>query len=131
MFYDVKSNGLSTIEKDGQEIICRMYTVAIPAADDGVTGVGMVSRTTGAKVIATFDAYTVDLSSGVPMVKTDEKSVEFDGNPAETTMDEAISKTYPTHGPIAYRKVEGKTVGIPKGLFETLAVKVIRPASQQ
>lgn len=131
MFYEVKSNGLSTFEKDGQEITCRTYTVAIPAADDGVTGVGMVSRTTGAKVIATFDAYTVDLSSGVPAVKTEEKSVEFDGNPAETTMNEAISKAYPTHGPIAYRKVVGKTVGIPKGLFEALAVKVIRPASQQ
>lgn len=131
MYYEVKRNGLETIEKDGQEITCRVYTVTIPAVDDGVSGVGMVSRTTGAKVIATFDAYAVDLSSGVPTVKTEEKSVEFDGNPAETTMDEAISKAYPTHGPIAYRKVEGKTVGIPKGLFEVMAVKVIRPASQQ
>lgn len=131
MFYEVKSNGLSTIEKDGQEITCRVYTVTIPAADEGVTGVGMVSRTTGAKVIATFDAYTVDISSGVPTIKTDYKEVEFDGNPAETTMDEAISKAYPTHGPVAFRKVDGKTVGIPKGLFEALAVKVIRPASQQ
>ena len=131
MYYEVKRNGLETIEKDGQEITCRVYTVTIPAVDDGVSGVGMVSRTTGAKVIATFDAYAVDLSSGVPTVKTEEKSVEFDGNPAETTMDEAISKAYPTHGPIAYRKVEGKTVGIPEGLFEVMAVKVIRPASQQ
>ena len=131
MYYEVKRNGLETIEKDGQEITCRVYTVTIPAVDDGVSGVGMVSRTTGAKVIATFDAYAVDLSSGVPTVKTEEKSVEFDGNPAETTMDETISKAYPTHGPIAYRKVEGKTVGIPKGLFEVMAVKVIRPASQQ
>nr|DAJ53612.1 MAG TPA: hypothetical protein [Caudoviricetes sp.] len=131
MFYEVKSNGLSTIEKDGQEIVCRTFSVNIPAVDDGVTGVGMVSRTTGAKVIATFDSYAVDLSSGVPTVKTEEKCVEFDGNPAEITMDESISKAYPTHGPISYRKVEGKTIGIPKGLFEALAVKVIRPASQQ
>lgn len=131
MYYEVKSNGLETIEKDGQEITCRVYVVRIPAADDGVSGVGMVSRTTGTKVIATFDAYAVDLSSGVPTVKTEEKSVEFDGNPAETTMDESISKIYPTHGLISYRKVDGKTVGIPKGLFEALAVKVIRPASQQ
>lgn len=131
MFYEVKSNGLETVEKDGQEVTCRVYTVTIPAVDEGVSGVGMVSRTTGTKVIATFDAYSVDLSDGVPTVKTDYKEVDFDGNPAETTMDEAISKAYPTHGPIAYHKVEGKTVGLPKGLFEALAVKVIRPASQQ
>lgn len=132
MYYEIEKNGLKNVTmEDGSLVTMREYVVRIPAADDGVSGVGMVSRTVGTKTVATFDAYTVDLSNGTPTVKTEPKAVEFDGTPAESKVIEEIAKTYPAHGEITVEIVPGNTVGIPADLFRDLAVKVIRPASQR
>lgn len=132
MYYEIEKNGLKNITmKDGSLVTMREYVVRIPAADDGVSGVGMVSRTVGTKTVANFDAYTVDLSSGVPAVKTEPKTVEFDGTPAESKVIEEITKTYPAHGEITVEVVPGNTVGLPTELFRDLALKVIRPQSQR
>lgn len=132
MYYEIEKNGLKNITmEDGSLVTMREYIVRIPAADDGVSGVGMVSRTVGTKTVADFDAYTVDVSSGVPTVKTEHKAVEFEGTPAESKVIEEITKTYPAHGEITVEVVPGNTVGLPAELFRDLAVKVIRPASQR
>lgn len=132
MYYEIEKNGLKNITmEDGSLVTMREYVVRIPAADDGVSGVGMVSRTVGTKTVADFDAYTVDVSSGVPTVKTEHKAVEFEGTPAESKVIEEITKTYPAHGEITVEVVPGNTVGLPAELFRDLAVKVIRPASQR
>lgn len=131
MYYEIEKNGLKNVTmEDGSLVTMREYVVRIPAADDGVSGVGMVSRTVGTKTLATFDAYTVDVSSGVPTVKTEHKTVEFDGQPSDK-ITEAIDKNYPAHGDILTELVPGETVGLPAELFRDLAVKVIRPASQR
>lgn len=132
MYYEIEKNGLKNVTmEDGSIVTMREYVVRIPAADDGVSGVGMVSRTVGTKTVASFDAYTVDLSNGVPSVKTEPKTVEFDGTPTESKVNEDISKAYPAHGPVSVEIRQGETVGLPAELFRDLAVKVIRPASQR
>lgn len=132
MYYEIEKNGLKNVSmEDGSLVTMREYVVRIPAADDGVSGVGMVSRTVGTKTIATFDAYTVHVVDGVPAVNTEHKSVEFDGTPAEGKVIEEITKTYPAHGEITVEVVPGNTVGLPVELFRELALKVIRPASQR
>lgn len=132
MYYEIEKNGLKNVTmEDGSLVTMREYVVRIPAADDGVSGVGMVSRTCGAKTVATFNAYTVDISNGVPSVKTEFKTVEFDGQPGIDKITEAIDKNYPAHGDILTELVPGETVGLPADLFRDLAVKVIRPASQR
>lgn len=130
--YEIEKNGLCSIKaEDGTEVTAREFIVRIPCADDGVSGVGMVSRTVGTKTVADFDAYTVQVVDGVPAVSTEHKSVEFDGTPTESKVIEEITKTYPAHGEITVELVPGNTVGIPAELFRALAVKVIRPASQR
>lgn len=132
MYYEIEKNGLKNVSmEDGSIVTMREYVVRIPAADDGVSGVGMVSRTVGTKTVATFDAYAVDVSSGAPTVKTEPKTVEFDGQPAESKVFEEINKIYQAHGEITVEVVPGNTVGLPAELFRDLAVKVIRPASQR
>lgn len=132
MYYEIEKNGLKNVTmEDGSIIAMREYVVRIPAADDGVSGVGMVSRTCGTKTIVSFDAYTVDVSSGVPTVKTERKNVDFEGQPGMDKITEAIDKNYPAHGDIITELVPGETVGLPAELFRDLAVKVIRPASQR
>lgn len=132
MMYEIQKNGLCTIKaEDGTEITAREFTVRIPCADEGVSGVGMVSRTVGTKTVADFDAYTVQVVDGIPTVNTEHKSVEFDGTPTSEKVEEAISKAYPAHGPVSVEIQQGETVGLPAELFRTLAVKVIRPASQR
>lgn len=132
MYYEIEKNGLKNVTmEDGMEVAMREYVVRIPAADDGVSGVGMVSRTVGTKTVADFDAYTVQVVDGIPGVSTEHKSVEFDGTPAESKVIEEITKTYPAHGEITVEIVPGNTVGLPTELFRDLAVKVIRPASQR
>ena len=132
MYYEIEKNGLKNVTmEDGSIIAMREYVVRIPAADDGVSGVGMVSRTCGTKTIVSFDAYTVDVSSGVPTVKTERKNVDFEGQPGIDKITEAIDKNYPAHGDIITELVPGETVGLPAELFRDLAVKVIRPASQR
>ena len=131
MYYEIEKNGLKNVSmEDGSIVTMREYVVRIPAADDGVSGVGMVSRTVGTKTVASFDAYTVDISNGVPTVKTEHKTVEFDGQPSDK-ITEAIDKNYPAHGDILTELVPGETVGLPAELFRDLAVKVIRPQSQR
>lgn len=132
MYYEIEKNGLKNVTmEDGNIIPMREYVVRIPAADDGVSGVGMVSRTCGTKTVVTFNAYTVDISNGVPSVKTEFKTVEFDGQPGMDKITEAIDKNYPAHGDILTELVPGETVGLPAELFRDLAVKVIRPQSQR
>lgn len=132
MYYEIEKNGLKNVTmEDGSNITMREYVVRIPAADDGVSGVGMVSRTVGTKTVADFDAYTVQVVDGIPTVGTEHKSVEFDGTPAGDKIDEAITKAYSAHGPVSVEIRQGETVGLPAELFRDLAVKVIRPASQR
>lgn len=132
MYYEIEKNGLTTIKaEDGTSMTMREYIVRIPAADDGVSGVGMVTRTVGSKTIAAFDAYTVAVVDGIPTVKTDPHTIEFEGQPTAEKVAEAISKTYPAHGDIAIEFVQGETCGLPSDLFRALAVKVIRPQSQR
>ena len=132
MYYEIEKNGLKDVTmKDGSIVTMREYVVRIPAADDGVSGAGMVSRTVGTKTVATFDAYTVDLSNGAPAVKIEPKAVEFDGTLTESKVVEDISKAYPAHGPVSIEIRQGETVGLPAELFRDLAVKVIRPQSQR
>ena len=132
MYYEIKKNGLKNVTiEDGTEVTMREYVVRIPAADDGVSGVGMVSRTVGTKTVADFDAYTVQVVNGVPSVSTEHKSVEFDGTPVAEKVEEAIAKAYPAHGHVSVEIRQGETVGLPTELFRDLAVKVIRPASQR
>lgn len=132
MMYEIERKGLCTImAEDGQEITAREYIVRIPAADEGVSGVGMVSRTVGTKTVATFDAYSVELVDGVPAVKTEPHRVEIEGQPTAEKVEESISKTYPTHGPVSVEIQQGETVGLPADLFRELAVRVIRSASQR
>ena len=132
MYYEIEKNGLKNVTmEDGSIVTMREYVVRIPAADDGVSGVGMVSRTCGTKTIASFNAYAVDVSGGVPTVKTEYKTVDFDGQPGIDKITEAIDKNYPAHGDILTELVPGETVGLPAELFRDIAVKVIRPASQR
>lgn len=132
MYYEIEKNGLkNVVMEDGTEVTMREYVVRIPAADDGVSGVGMVSRTVGTKTVASFDAYTVEVNGGVPTVKTEPKTVEMDGQPAESKVLDDIAKAYPAHGPVSVEIRQGETVGLPAELFRDLAVKVIRPASQR
>lgn len=132
MYYEIEKNGLKNVTlEDGSNVTMREYVVRIPAADDGVSGAGMVSRTVGTKTVASFDAYTVEVLNGVPTVKTEPKTVEMDGQPAESKVMEDISKAYPAHGPVSVEIRQGETVGLPAELFRDLAVKVIRPASQR
>ena len=132
MYYEIEKNGLKNVTmEDGSLVTMREYVVRIPAADDGVSGVGMVSRTCGKKNIESFKAYTGDVSGGVPTVKTEYKTVDFDGQPGIDKITEAIDKNYPAHGDIITELVPGETVGLPAELFRDLAVKVIRPASQR
>lgn len=132
MYYEIEKNGLKNVTmEDGSIVTMREYVVRIPAADDGVSGVGMVSRTVGTKTVADFDAYTVKVVDGIPSVSTEHKSVDFDGTPAESKVIEEITKTYPAHGEITVEVVPGNTIGLPTDLFRDLAVKVIRPASQR
>lgn len=132
MYYEIERNGLKDITmEDGSLVTMWEYVVRIPAVDGGVSGVGMVSRTVGTKTVATFDAYTVDMSSGVPAVKTEPKAVEIEGTPAESKVIEDISKAYPAHGPVSVEIRQGETIGLPVELFRDLSVKVIRPLSQR
>lgn len=132
MYYEIEKNGLKNVTmEDGSIVTMREYVVRIPAADDGVSGVGMVSRTCGSKTVVTFNAYTVDVSGSVPTVKTEYKTVDFDGQPGIDKITEAIDKNYPAHGDILTELVPGETVGLPAELFRDLAVKVIRPQSQR
>lgn len=132
MYYEIEKNGLKNVTMDDGSIIAmREYVVRIPAADDGVSGVGMVSRTVGTKTVADFDAYTVQVVDGIPIVNTEHKTVEFDGTPTESKVAEDISKAYPAHGPVSVEIRQGETVGLPAELFRDIAVKVIRPQSQR
>lgn len=132
MYYEIEKNGLKNVTMDDGSIIpMREYVVRIPAADDGVSGVGMVSRTCGTKTVVSFNAYSVDLNNGVPTVKTENKTVEFEGQPGIDKITEAIDKNYPAHGDILTELVPGETVGLPAELFRDIAVKVIRPQSQR
>lgn len=132
MMYEIEKNGFCTIKaEDGTEVTAREFTVRIPCADDGVSGVGMVSRTVGSKTVASFDAYTVNVINGVPSVNTEHKDVEFDAQPSMDKITEAIDKAYPAHGDILTEFIPGETLGLPAELFRALAVKVIRPASQR
>lgn len=132
MYYEIEKNGLKNVTMDDGSIIpMREYVVRIPAADDGVSGVGMVSRTSGTKTVVSFNAYSVDLNNGVPTVKTENKTVEFEGQPGIDKITEAIDKNYPAHGDILTELVPGETVGLPAELFRDIAVKVIRPQSQR
>lgn len=132
MYYEIEKNGLKNVTMDdGTEMTMREYVVRIPAADDGVSGAGMVSRTVGTKTVASFDAYTIDVVNGVPTVKTEPKVIELDGQPAREKIEEDIAKVYPAHGELTIEVVPGNTVGLPAELFRDLAVKVIRPASQR
>ena len=132
MMFEIERNGLTTITaEDGTEVTAREFIVRIPAADDGVSGVGMVSRTVGSKTVASFDAYTVQVVNGVPTVNTEPHTVEFEGQPSSEKITEAIAKNYPAHGEIAVEFKPGETVGLPAELFRELAVKVVRPASQR
>ena len=132
MYYEIEKNGLKSVTmEDGSIVTMREYVVRIPAADEGVSGVGMVSRTVGTKTVAEFDAYTVHVVDGIPSVSTEHKSVEFDGTPAESKLNEDISKAYPAHGPVSVEIRQGETIGLPVELFRDIAVKVIRPASQR
>lgn len=132
MYYEIEKNGLKNVTMDDGSIIpMREYVVRIPAADDGVSGVGMVSRTCGTKTVVSFNAYSVDLDNGVPTVKTENKTVEFEGQPGIDKITEAIDKNYPAHGDILTELVPGETVGLPAELFRDIAVKVIRPQSQR
>lgn len=132
MYYEISKNGLKNVTmEDGTELTMREYVVRIPAVDDGVSGAGMVSRTCGTKTVVSFDAYTVDLSNGIPAVKTEPKTVEFEGQPGMDKITEAIDKNYTAHGEILTELVPGETVGLPAELFRDLAVKVVRPASQR
>ena len=132
MYYEIEKNGLKNVTmEDGSLVTMREYVVRIPAADDGVSGVGMVSRTCGTKTVVSFDAYTVDLSTGIPTVKTEHKTIDFEGQPSMDKITEAIDKNYPAHGDILTELVPGETVGLPAELFRDLAVKVIRPTSQR
>ena len=132
MYYEIEKNGLKNVTmEDGSLVTMREYVVRIPAADDCVSGVVMVSRTVGTKTVAEFDAYTVQVVDGVPAVNTEHKSVEFDGTPTESKVNEDINKAYPAHGPVSVEIRQGETVGLPAELFRNLAVKVIRPASQR
>ena len=132
MYYEIEKNGLKNVTmEDGSLVTMREYVVRIPAADDGVSGVGMVSRTVGTKTVAEFDAYTVQVVDGFPSVSTEHKSVEFDGQPAIEKVEEDIAKAYPAHGPVSVEFVPGNTIGLPIELFRDIAVKVIRPASQR
>ena len=132
MYYEIEKNGLKNVTMDDGSIIpMREYVVRIPAADDGVSGVGMVSRTCGTKTVVSFNAYSVDLNNGVPTVKTENKTVECEGQPGIDKITEAIDKNYPAHGDILTELVPGETVGLPAELFRDIAVKVIRPQSQR
>ena len=132
MYYEIEKNGLKNVTMDDGSIIpMREYVVRIPAADDGVSGAGMVSRTCGTKTVVSFNAYSVDLNNGVPTVKTENKTVEFEGQPGIDKITEAIDKNYPAHGDILTELVPGETVGLPAELFRDIAVKVIRPQSQR
>lgn len=132
MYYEIEKYGLKNVTmEDGSIVTMREYVVRIPAADDGVSGVGMVSRTVGTKTVAEFDAYTVQVVDGIPSVSTEHKAVEFDGQPAESKVLEDISKAYPAHGPVSVEIRQGETIGLPVDLFRDIAVKVIRPASQR
>lgn len=133
MLYEVKKSETPVYitTEDGTEIPAREYIVRIPIADEGVSGVGMVSRTVGAKTIASFDAYTVVVVDGVPTVKTEPHRVEIDGQPTAEKVAADIAKSYPAHGDITLDIQQGETLGLPADLFRSLAVKVIRPASQR
>lgn len=132
MYYEIEKNGMKNITmEDGSLVTMREYVVRIPAADNGVSGVGMVSRTVGTKTVAEFDAYTVKVVDGIPSVSTEHKTVEFDGQPAESKVVEDISKAYPAHGPVSVEIRNGETIGMPVDLFRDIAVKVIRPVSQR
>lgn len=132
MYCEIEKNPeLVNVNHDGVDIVCREYTVRVPALDDGVSGVGMVSRTRGTVTRATFDAYTVDMSTVPPTVATEHKSVDFDGQPTSEKVIESVSKAYPAHGDITLETIPGNVYGIPVELFEALAVKVIRPTSQR
>ena len=132
MYYEIEKNGLKNVTMDDGSIIpMREYVVRIPATDDGVSGAGMVSRTCGTKTVVSFNAYSVDLNNGVPTVKTENKTVEFEGQPGIDKITEAIDKNYPAHGDILTELVPGETVGLPAELFRDIAVKVIRPQSQR
>lgn len=132
MMYEIVKNGFCNIKaEDGTEVTAREFTVRIPCADDGVSGVGMVSRTVGSKTLASFDAYTVTVTDGVPAVNTEHKEVEFEGQPGMDKITEAVGKAYPAHGEILTEFLPGETIGLPADLFRALAVKVIRPASQR
>lgn len=132
MYYEIEKNGLKNVTmEDGTEVTMREYVVRIPAADDGVSGVGMVSRTCGAKTVVRFDAYTVAFVDGMPTVKTDAKEIAFEGQPAKEKIAEAIEKSYPAHSDFDVQLMPGETIGLPAELFRDLAVKVIRPASQR
>lgn len=132
MYYEIEKNGLKNVTmEDGSLVTMREYVVRIPAADNGVSGVGMVSRTVGTKTVADFNAYTAKVVDDVPSLSTEHKTVEFDGTPAESKVVEDISKAYPAHGPVSVEIRQGETVGLPAELFRDLAVKVIRPASQR
>lgn len=132
MYYEIEKNGLKNVTmEDGSIITMREYVVRIPAADDGVSGVGMVSRTLGTKTVAEFDAYTIQVVDGIPSVSTERKTVEFDGTPTESKVVEDISKAYPAHSPVSVEIRQGETVGLPAELFRDIAVKVIRPQSQR
>lgn len=132
MLYEIERNGLTTIKaEDGTEITAREFAVRIPCADDGVSGVGMVSRTVGSKTLASFDAYTVTVTDGTPAVNTEHKEVEFEGQPGIDKITEVVGKAYPAHSDILTEFLPGETIGLPAELFRALAVKVIRPASQR
>lgn len=132
MLYEISNNGLTTIKaEDGTEIAAREFIVRIPALDDGVSGVGMVSRTRGTITRVTFDAYNVDMSTVPPTVATEHKTIDFDGQPTPEKVMESVSKVYPAHSDVNMETIPGNVYGIPVGLFEALSVKVIRPASQR
>lgn len=133
MLYEVKKSSVPTFitAEDGTEIPAREYIVRIPMCDDGVSGAGMVTRTVGSKTVASFDAYTVAVVDGIPTVKTEPHTIEFEGQPTTEKISESITKTYPAHGDIAVEFVQGETCGLPAELFRALAVKVIRPQSQR
>ena len=133
MLYEVKKSEspVYIAAEDGTQIPAREFVVRIPMVDDGVSGVGMVSRTCGAKTVVRFDAYAVEVVDGVPTVKTNLKEIEFEGQPTKEKIVEAIEKSYPAHGDFDVQYMPGETIGLPVELFRDLAVKVIRPASQR
>ena len=124
----IKSNGyeLEKVEETAEKSV---YMLTIPAGST-VKGADCVTRTTLPACYASYDWYEVAIENGAPVVVTHSNCAIVstpDPVKAKAELERVHKATVVVH---SVDRAQGETLGIPKVIFNEIATRAERPASQ-